>query len=297
MKKVKSSLHPSFLSSQVADARYFFLDLEADAEGPLSVVCGGCEHCLPEYHIKRRDFPYFSIEYVLEGRGELKFKAGRHKLHGGCLFSYGPKVPHEIITSIDEPLIKYFVDFTGQGAEHLMREHVVGPGQMVRISTPDRIMNIFEMLLHNGRNGTSYSQDICIHLLKALILKTAENRLIEGSIESNAFATYLHCRLLIEESYYSLNNLNDIAEECHVEKAYLCRLFKRFDVHSPYQKLLRMKIEKAAELLLNTEYHVKEISSHLNFSDPYHFSRVFKRIYGKSPRDFRKTSHRHSRPG
>lgn len=56
---------------------------------------------------------------------------------------------------------------------------------------------------------------------------------------------------------------------------------------SPAQLFTRFKVRKAAQLLAHTAHPVKEISYELGFENPYHFSRVFKRIYGVAPVAFR----------
>jgi len=49
---------------------------------------------------------------------------------------------------------------------------------------------------------------------------------------------------------------------------------------------VRLKMRYAASLLLNPETLVKEVAHELDFSDPFHFSRSFKSVYGVSPEGF-----------
>ena len=48
-----------------------------------------------------------------------------------------------------------------------------------------------------------------------------------------------------------LNSLDQVARECHVDRAYLCRLFRRYDRQTPYRFLTRQKMHLAAERLLD----------------------------------------------
>ena len=82
--------------------------------------------------------------------------------------------------------------------------------------------------------------------------------------------------------------MDQVARECRVDPAYLCRLFRRYAHQSPYQFLLRLKMNLAAEQLQNPELLIKQVASQLGFSDPFHFSRAFKKIFGLSPEDFRR---------
>lgn len=48
-----------------------------------------------------------------------------------------------------------------------------------------------------------------------------------------------------------------------------------------------MKLQKAADMLVNTDLPVSKIALDSGFPDQNYFSRVFKKVYGTSPTDFR----------
>ena len=50
-------------------------------------------------------------------------------------------------------------------------------------------------------------------------------------------------------------------EECEIDQAYLCRLFRRFDREAPYRYLLRLKMNFAAEQLRDPKMLVKEAAA------------------------------------
>ena len=102
-------------------------------------------------------------------------------------------------------------------------------------------------------------------------------------IDTPAFATYTRCRNYIEENFSRLQTLREVSAACHIELAYLCRLFQRFGRQSPFQYLQHLKMNRAVDLLQNSRYLVKEVAQELGFSDPYNFSRAFKRVFGVYP--------------
>jgi AraC-like DNA-binding protein len=151
---------------------------------------------------------------------------------------------------------------------------------------PGEVMAVFDELIRNGLCDTPFSGRIATAILEHLLLKIAETAIPNGSSTSPAFATYQRCRRQIEARWQEFDTLAAIAAACHVDGAYLCRLFRRFDRQSPYQLLLRLKIRHAATLLRSGNTPIAEVADELRFADPFHFSRVFKKFMGISPSAF-----------
>lgn len=280
--------YPDFFSEQVLEANRFYLDAHIRKNYTLKVVCGGRENCKANYRIDRSHFPFYSIEFVARGKGIVILNDVEHKLFAGRVFSYGPGITHVITTDGEEPLVKYFVDFIGSEASRTLRKFGLAPGKVVQVSSPEIILQIFEDMIKNGQNDSPYTLLLCKAILEQLILKIAETSIIEHSQTATAFYTYQNSREIIQKNFMALRSLEQIAEECHIDSAYLCRLFKRFDNRSPYQYLMHMKMNLAAKKLQLPNSSVKEIAFELGFSDPFHFSRVFKRIFGIPPNTFKK---------
>ncbi len=283
-----SRSQPEFFSLQVRLARRFYLELAPSGRKPLVVVCGGCEHCTADYAVRRATFPYFSIEFVARGKGSLDLAGQRVGLLPGMAFSYGPGIPHEITSDRTDPPVKYFVDFAGAQAAPLLRQYGLAPGTITRVFSPGEIQTIFDDLIQNGLKATPLTPLLCETLLKYLVLKIRELMMPLEATQTRAFASFQRCRRHIQSHYQCLLSLGQIARECHVDPAYLCRLFRRFDHQTPYQLLLRLKMNFAALRLQDPGVFVKQVAAELGFDDPFHFSRAFKNVFGLSPEAFRR---------
>ena len=284
MQKSSPPAKPDFFSTQVSQARRFYLNLKPSLKMKLAVVCGGVEHCAPDYAINRKSFPYHSVEFVAQGSGWLKLNRSEHVLQPGSVFSYGPRTAQEISTNSRQLLIKYFVDFAGSEADRLLKLSQLQPGTVARVFPPAEIQPLFDELVRNGLRGTSQSPEICARLLEGLILKIDDARAPLPDQDTLAYSTYLQCRGHMNRNYLRLRSLEQISAECRVDKAYLCRLFQRYDHQTPYRVLIRLKMNFAAERLQSPDTLVKEIAEETGFINPFHFSRVFKSVFGLSPR-------------
>ncbi len=281
-----------FISQQVVSGEYYFLNLRPDTKDPGTVVCGGYEQCDPHYRIARNRFRFHSIEYVAAGQGVLTVNGNSFPLSPGAVFYYSPKTRHEITTDPAQPLAKYFIDFCGPRFTRLLKEHPLASHEPRYFSPTPRLRELFANLQQNGRNPSAHTQSICACLLELLILQVAEHALSQDDAESPAHLTYQRCRQLIEKRFLELHTLADITAAGHINPPYLCRLFKRYGAESPYQMLIRLKMRHASDLLNGSDMLVKQVAKATGFSDPYHFSRLFKKIYGVSPRLFIQSTQR-----
>ena len=282
------NIAPEFFSPQVSEARRFYLNLKPSKEVPLSVVSGGLEYCLPDYRIQRPTFPFFSIEYVIRGGGSLRLDNHHHKLQPGTVFSYGPGIAQTLSANPKDPFVKYFVDFSGRQSKSILCSCGLPAGNVSQMALPHELQNLFDELIECGQRGHTGANALCAKLLECLALKIAASRIPHESAETLSLLSYQDCRRHIEENFRRLKSLEQLASECHLDAAYLCRLFQRYDHQTPYKFLMRLKMNLAAEWLEQPGALVKQVAERAGFRDQFHFSRAFKNVLGVSPNTFRR---------
>ncbi len=281
-----------FISTQVSSGEYYYLNLTPDRHLSEVVVCGGREQCAPAYRMERNSFKFHSIEFVSSGRGSLTLHDRTYPLRPGAIFCYGPRMRHVIQTDPEYPMLKHFVDFSGSALVELLKSTVFRQGRPLYVSRPFRIRSIYENLITTGGTESRNREALCLLLLRQLILSVDECAMDAETAFSPAWQTYLRCRQHIERFYMETASVTDVARRCHVDQAYLARLFKRFAEETPLQLLTRLKMGKAAEMLGSRDRMVKEVAAEVGYADPYHFSRVFKRVYGIPPETFTQAASR-----
>lgn len=281
---------PHFVSTQVTEARRYFLDLAPKATSRIAVVCGGCERMRPDYAVERITFPFCVLEFVAEGAGLVELAGRRYRLRAGITFAYAPGVPHTIKNEPGRPMLKYYVVFAGTEAKRLLDESPLHGGRAVQVSSPKEVVELYEILQREGASESVYGARICAALVPVLIMKIAQRAVPYAVEESRALGTFHRAKHWIERHYVHLRTVEQAAQACHIEVAYLSRLFQRFGHTTPYRFLMRLKMNRATELLVDDGMLVKEVAAKLEFADAFHFSRVFKRVYGLPPGRFIKYS-------
>ena len=92
----------------------------------------------------------------------------------------------------------------------------------------------------------------------------------------------------MEGNYRNKITLDDIADTMHVNRSYLSRFYKNKTGVNLFDAILNKRIEAAEDYLRNTDMKTYEISEAVGVEDAGYFSKMFKKITGVSPKEFRK---------
>lgn len=82
-------------------------------------------------------------------------------------------------------------------------------------------------------------------------------------------------------------SLGQVARAVNTSTFYFCKMFKKVTGINFTDYLSRVRIEKSKNLLLNPNLRVSEIAFEVGFQSLTHFNRVFKKILGQSPTEYR----------
>ena len=283
MDKIDRPLPSGLLSQQVSRARYFFHHLAPRSEGPAGLVMGGREHCNPDYAIRRASFPFYGLEFVASGRGTVRLDDWEHALGPGTVFAYAPATRCEIRTDPGDPMVKYFLSLSGSDTPRRLRRCGVAIGRTRLLAAHAEVTSVLEDLLREGQRSGVLAERIGATLFELLLLKIQDTATLAPHASEPAREAFLRCKALIDSQAERLGTLEEIAAAAGVETSSVCRWFRRYQGTSPYQYLLRRKMNLAAEHLVENGGLVKEAAQRIGFADPYHFSRAFKSVHGVAP--------------
>lgn len=256
---------------------------------PLCVLRVASEEWGPRFRIARENVQRYVLLYVAAGRGTLRGAAGDSALEPGSVTIIGKGPGHDLWCHPADPLRVFVVAYSGLEAPRLTLAAVGAVNAVVNLAFPADMQGLLALMVSEARHKTPSSHDVCELMLRTVLLKVGAARLVERQTPSPSLATYLRCRRHIDEYFCRLSNVREIARECRVDPAYLCRLFSRHAREAPYKYLTRLKMSRATHLLANSELSVKEIARELEFCDPYTFSRAFRRTMRQSPQQYRTT--------
>ncbi len=93
---------------------------------------------------------------------------------------------------------------------------------------------------------------------------------------------------MIHQNYGRKLSLNEIAASAHISSSECCRCFRKILGMTPFEYLVRYRIETAAYQLSHSIRSISDISEAAGFSKTSYFYQTFKKITGQTPLEYRK---------
>ena len=154
---------------------------------------------------------------------------------------------------------------------------------------------IFKLLLSEiqagNQNGKLFIENI-VSILALHFVKNYSKEQSSGLVENVSGFTNMEIEKVV---YYIDKNMSEnikienLAEEFGISKFNFNKRFKSSTNVTLHQFIIKKKLDRSKNLLKENSLSLSDITYMLNFSDQSHFSNSFKKMYGMTPREFRKT--------
>lgn len=237
---------------------------------------------------------HHELVYIANGHGSITMDHKRYTIRDGTLLYICPDVPHEIeIVSGEhaEIMTVHFncvsVSFT-DGAWVAVPEAKSLPFSIVEYVTENLVIaELFRKLTESWKDklpgyelaARSYLQE----LLLAVYSEThRENKNYALGSKIETIIRFMH------ESIQKQITLSEIARLVQLSPAYLTRSFKEATGYAVIEYFNKIKIDRAKELLIESDGKVRDVAQSIGFGDEFYFSRLFKKITGVSPKEYRR---------
>ncbi|MFD2333099.1 helix-turn-helix domain-containing protein [Cohnella sp. GCM10020058] len=229
------------------------------------------------------------VIYCAEGAGWIEQDGKTEMLTERQLAVIPAGAPHRYGASEEAPWSIYWFHLRGgQVGAHLALYGLSGHPIPIPAALETRFAESFERC-YGLLADKPYSLPAQVHVSLTL------GQLL-GAISLSASGSHRH-RKREEDLSRAIRFMNDrlhvtvtlpeLAMHAGLSKQHLIHLFKQETGFPPIDYYLRLKMQKASQLLSLTGLSVKEIAAAVGFGDPYYFSRMFKKLMGVSPTDYR----------
>jgi len=240
------------------------------------------------YHISQNNEQNYSLIYCHYGEGLLRYKKKIKTIKRGDLVLISPDQSFNYQANSTSKNSVYWINFTGKlsddFAERLLMKMDDGTAYCGIFSN---IIADFNHLLALGSRGYTATNVIhAVHILQqALSFLALQLRLEAFNSTSNFDIDAIES--LMRNNIHQDLNLDTLAHYSQLSKFHFAKKFKELTDTSPIQYFINMKIQQACFQLDNSTETIKNIAESLGYTDPYYFSRLFKKTVGMSPKSYR----------
>ena len=213
---------------------------------------------------------FLEISILLEGESEYIVQGQQYHATAGTVFLFNPRTEHGEQQKAGTYSHQLHIGISNLYLEGLARNVFPNKSALLDLSH-----------LHGA------FLELLVYILRSLAVDQ------ENKIETRLSKTEKRKRNLVNHTIYYLETHHDeeitleqLAEMLYVTPTYLSKTFKAATGVGPINYLIQIRLNHAKELLKNDSLSVKEVAKTVGYEDAYHFSKLFKKYYGKSPSQF-----------
>jgi len=260
----------------------------------IDFVCGGLTRCSDWWTTKAGAIDLcFKLYYVTGGSARMWFGESCHLLKGNNLyFINGYKLSRQ---SCDDYMDVFWVHFIANG---------ISPGVL---STPLPAIcgfsekeidvaafeaGVSDIFCNDSTGLPALAADCKVRAVAAAVMAKLIQKADQVQFKSWS-ASFCRIKPAIDymETNFTKNTpLEELAAMANLTPNYFHRAFKRILGCTPYDYMLKKRLNKAKHLLTTTDLQISEIAELTGYENSYYFSRTFKKNSGKTPSQVRKNS-------
>ncbi|MDO5348817.1 MAG: AraC family transcriptional regulator [Lachnospiraceae bacterium] len=260
----------------------------------LSLYQFGWERCQPAHSYGPAARNHFLFHYIISGTGTLMADDASgatqtYQIKSGQGFMLFPGQISTYIADRNLPWEYTWVEFDGLRAKEAIE--IAG----LSVNTPiyhakyhDLRESMMNEMLYLAQHKDMAPFHLIGHLYLFLDAFTRSISSIQATKGGRLRDFYIHEALtFIEQNFQNDISVEDIADTCGLNRSYFGKIFKESLGKTTQEFLMSYRMTKATELLKLTQLSISDISNAVGYSNPLHFSRAFKNVYGISPREWR----------
>ena len=264
-----------------------------DKSKPLMVTSVGTYHLytrpkLPTWRPRgRKDF---QLIYIASGKAHFHFDSKEEIVTAGHMVLYRPKEPQKYEYYGEDQTEVYWVHFTGGDVTNILRSYGLSNDKKVFFCGSGlEYSSIFRNMINELQMCNEHYPEMLEMYLRQLFIILQRSFLSSLKTENTRVVEEIDKATIYFSEHYNENiSIDEYAESNHVSVSWFIRNFKHYTGFTPMQYILSKRIYNAEILLQDPSHNVTEIANMIGYDNPLYFSRIFKKVKGISPSEYRK---------
>jgi len=230
------------------------------------------------------------IIYCTEGYGWIEINRKKIEVSPSQFIAIPANTPHRYAANVDKPWTIYWIHFKGESASFII-DLILKNSENYKpyLSFSEDRIKLFQDICNNLENGYSsdnlrYVNMIFSHFLTSLIYEDKFNR----NDNKNGHDIIVRTINFMQDNICKLIRLDELSTYANLSTSHFSAIFRAKTGYSPIEYFNQLKIQKACQYISFTNMAIKAIALSLGFEDQYYFTRVFTKLMGSSPSEYRR---------
>jgi AraC-like DNA-binding protein len=241
------------------------------------------------YRVRPSGISQNILIYCVEGKGWLEVPSGSYPVIPNQFLIIPADMPHTYGADEKNPWTIYWFHFKGTQSTYFASLL----SKQFKSFTNDTIfaderLKIFDSMYQNFESGYSLDNlvyaSISFQYFLSTLVFTDKFTTSHQAIEKDAVDISIE---YMQNHLYMPVTLESLASVVNLSLSHYSSIFRKKTGYSPIVYFNHLKIQHACQFLQFTSLRINEISNKLGIEDPYYFSRLFSKVMGISPMDYR----------
>lgn len=229
----------------------------------------------------------FSVRYTLKGMGHCEIDGKTEPVNEGSLMLHYPKSEQNYTFKKEYQSVIMWVHFSGTACD-LLKNAAPKTSAVIKIQDRKQFESAFEKMIVAHYKKNEFSESLSNGYMIALISLIAQSNIAADNSHNSKNENFEKILSLMHINYDQPIDIKEYAKICCVSEDHFIRLFKAYTGLPPYNYQLKLRIDRAVEMLENTPLTVSECAETVGFANAAYFSKIFKRFTGHSPSYYKK---------
>ncbi len=231
--------------------------------------------------------PVSGLIFPLRGRARMFFDGVPYVMESGKIFHSGPNisVDKEVVGSLDwnYMVVHYRVDNSAKSEfPQAFSHYQLDTGCSPRIN--DLLQRLHDVCITPGNLSALQAQSLFLSILDESLTCAGSRHSEPGREVVEQAVEY------IKHQYMEPLTVAKLARKYGLNSKQLAYLFQKHTGMAPLEYLIEHRVRRARELLYTTACSITDISARVGYTDPYYFSKLFKKRTGFCPSTLRPAS-------
>jgi AraC-like DNA-binding protein len=260
-----------------------------EKSGGVWLVRAGKNIAKPNYEVGPKQIECFGLHFIINGSALLEYNGNSVSLQKGDIFCLYPHISCKYRTASGKPPLEMvWLTMSGPQTEAMLEMAGITRQRPYRCKGINRsVGNALKQTesFIGGKPGGKLKLNALIHHLFALLEADVPEEAESGNFAEGDWLDWAVRYLRLH--YTEPLRIEQLAQLVGVHRTHFSHVFAKTIGVSPQKFLLRLRMDRANELLRDTELSIGEIALSVGYPDLYAFSRAYKSHTGHSPTNYR----------